>query len=51
MEATFELFDPREEDAAGLLLLLRHSKVFAQLALEPQQLRELASIIGGQVSI
>lgn len=51
VEATFELFDPREEDAAGLLLLLRHSKVYAQLALQPQQLRELARTIGGQGNI
>lgn len=51
VEATFELFDPQEEDETGLLVLLRHSRVYAQLALQPQQLRELARIIAGQVNI
>lgn len=51
LEATFELFDPQDEDAAALLLLLRHSRVYTQLGLQSQQLRALAEVVAGQGNI
>ncbi|OEH80431.1 hypothetical protein cyc_06389 [Cyclospora cayetanensis] len=51
VEATFELFDPQDEDAEPLLLLMRHSRIYTQLGLQPQQLRELAKVIAGQGNI
>lgn len=49
VEASFELFDPQDEDAACVLLLLRHSRMYSQLGLQPQDLRALAEVIAGQV--
>ncbi|KAL8453888.1 hypothetical protein Emag_001696 [Eimeria magna] len=51
VEASFELFDPQDEDAPGLLLLLRHARVYTQLGLQPQHLSALAEIIAGQGNI
>ncbi|KAL8434243.1 hypothetical protein Efla_002008 [Eimeria flavescens] len=51
LQANFELFDPQDEDAAAVALLLRHSRVYTQLGLLPQQLRPLAEVIGGQGNI
>ncbi|KAL8271251.1 hypothetical protein Esti_004817 [Eimeria stiedai] len=51
VEASFELFDPRDEDAPGVLLLLRHSRVYTQLGVQPQHLTALAEVIAGQGNI
>ncbi|KAL8437176.1 hypothetical protein ACSSS7_001155 [Eimeria intestinalis] len=51
VEASFELFDPHDEDAPGVLLLLRNARVYPLLGLESQHLTALAEVIAGQGNI
>ncbi|KAL8447912.1 hypothetical protein Emed_004207 [Eimeria media] len=51
VEASFELFDPQDEDAPNVLLLLKHARVYVQLGLKHQHFISLAETIAGQGNI